>query len=94
MRPYALAGLGWMHYSLTNTGRQLRARWPSDDDVLTVPLGLGLTLAALFGGTLDVRGTFKAAYGEDLDERRSTPAPALEANLHTWDVDARLGWEF
>jgi outer membrane protein OmpA-like peptidoglycan-associated protein len=92
VRPYALGGLGWMHYSLTNTGGNSSAM-ANSDDVLTIPLGLGITLAAPFGGTFDVRGTFKAAYGEDL-MTGVYAGTGLEASLHTWGVDARLGWEF
>jgi hypothetical protein len=92
VRPYVLGGVGWLHYSLSNTGNTVSAMAESDD-VLTVPLGLGFTLAAAWGGTLDVRGTFKLAYYEDLmsDIYSGT---GLEANLHTWGVQATFGWEF
>jgi hypothetical protein len=89
VRPYALIGLGWIHYSLTNNEVNNTALEDSDD-VLTVPMGLGITLRAPFGGTFDVRGTFRAAYMDDL----MTGIYGEQAQLHTWNVDARLGWEF
>ena len=92
MRPYIFGGLGWTHYSLANNDFNNSALAESDD-VLTVPMGAGLTLKAPFGGTFDVRGTFRASFMEDLMTGVYQGSGA-EARLHTWNVDARLGWEF
>ncbi len=93
VRPYAVAGVGWTHYQLTNTGGDNTSLMSSDDDVVTVPLGLGLTLHSMFGGTFDVRGTFRAAFQEDLMTGVYAGTGAV-ARLHTWNVNATLGWEF
>ena len=92
VRPYVFAGLGWMHYSVTDYNTNT-TRLAKTDDVMTVPLGAGLTLRAPFGGTFDVRGTFRAAYYDNIFNGLYAGTGA-NAHLHTWNVDARLGWEF
>lgn len=90
VRPYVLAGVGWTHYQLTNEGINVSGL-SSSDDVLTVPLGLGLTFRGVFGGTFDIRGTYRLSYFDDMF---SGVYGGANVNMNTWAATARLGWEF
>jgi outer membrane protein OmpA-like peptidoglycan-associated protein len=92
VRPYIFGGLGWTHYQLVNTNGN-NSLIATSDDLLTVPLGLGVTGRAPFGGTADLRGTFRLAYRETLMDGYYA-GTGERADLHTWGVTARLGWEF
>jgi outer membrane protein OmpA-like peptidoglycan-associated protein len=92
VRPYVFGGAGWMHYSLVNTSGNV-SLLPNRDDVFTVPLGVGVFARTLFGGTADVRGTIRLAYREQLFNGYYAGS-GEHADLHTWGVTARLGWEF
>jgi hypothetical protein len=90
--PYILVGLGWTHYSLTNTDTNT-SLLENSDDVLTMPLGLGLTAFSVFGGTFDVRGVIRPTWSESMfdDFYRGT---GTTADLHNWNVTGNLGWNF
>jgi hypothetical protein len=54
-------------------------------------MGAGLSYRDVSGLTVDVRGTFRAAASSDL---LIDPRTGNEADLHTWEASAALGYEF
>lgn len=96
--PYMFAGLGWQRYTIDDTAFQLSdVGIGNEDDLLVVPLGLGVGWRA--GGLVaDLRGTFRAASGADLV--LETPELSLAtgagqfASMHTWDASLNVGYEF
>ena len=92
VQPYALAGLGWMYYSLA--GEEGNAGpLHGDDHVLTAPLGVGLSFRAPYGATFDVRGIWRPAFGADLMSG-VYEGTGRSAAFDTWAANARLGWTF
>jgi hypothetical protein len=92
VQPYALVGIGWMHYQLTNEGINTSAIRNSDD-LLTVPMGLGLAVMLPVGAMFDVRGVYRPVFNDSLlnDFYSGT---GTSHDLHTWGVSANLGWSF
>jgi hypothetical protein len=80
LRPYAFAGLGWTRYTLTSYLTE-QGQDQESDDVLAVPIGLGLLwgqgqwFAAL-------RGAYRIATYEDL------PGTGPYGTEHPMDLDA------
>lgn len=90
IQPYVFGGAGWTHYDVHRT--RTPAGMNPSDNVFHVPLGLGLSLRNE-GLVFDVRGTARLAFDETL--LRSTFANrAGGGDLDSWNVSARLGWEF
>lgn len=85
VQPYALAGIGWRHYSLENADFNTSDVLESDD-VGHVPLGAGVSFR-FEGLVLDARGVFRPSFDSDM------MGPG-DAELHTWNADVRAGWEF
>jgi hypothetical protein len=89
LQPFATAGLGWRRYDLTNEDFNT-SDINSKDDVLEVPVGVGLAWKYQ-GLLLDARGVFTIADQADLvptnDGRDS-------ASMHRWGVNANLGYTF
>jgi hypothetical protein len=89
-QPYGFAGLGWMRYDVRVEGE--RANVPSDDDILTIPVGAGVTYRMqplLF----DARATYRRAYDDEmLDPDRVDVARS--SRLDSWTATARIGLEF
>lgn len=87
--PYALAGLGWTRYSLANEDFNT-SNVQDSDNVGYVPLGAGVTYR-VGRAAFDLRGKFSPAFNDDLvQEEDGQP----EADLDTWNVSARVGFEF
>lgn len=91
VRPYLFGGVGWTHYSFTNTGTA-GAEVRDNDEVLHVPGGVGLGFHILRGMTLDLRGTVRAAFEEQAFQPMA-PADG-EMGLENWSASAQLGFEF
>jgi hypothetical protein len=91
LRPYVFAGVGWTHYNLTNT-ETADAAVEDDDDVLTIPGGVGVGLHVFRGITLDVRGSVRGAFGEETFDPMQ-PADD-EMGMESWSTVAQLGFEF
>jgi hypothetical protein len=91
LNPYLFAGLGWTHYDVRDE-RLVRADSAvrADDDVLVVPMGVGVAYRAMQGITFDARGTFRAAGNSEL----LTDATGSHPDLHTWEATGNLGYEF
>jgi hypothetical protein len=84
LQPYALAGAGWRHYSVTNDDFNT-SDVNDSDDVFEIPLGVGITYH-LDPVLLDLRGVFRPAFGSDL--------VGDDEELHNWSARMNVGWEF
>lgn len=99
-QPYVFGGIGFTHYEVANTNRNTSSI-NDEEDMGHVPVGAGLGFQAA-GLLIDVRGTFRAAFDDDLlDQPVQNDEPDLipdrndaKAELDTWNVGARVGWEF
>jgi len=90
-RPYGFLGLGWMYYQIgdevTNLGLD------DTDNIGTVPMGVGLAIAPTRGLLIDIRGTYRPAYEDDLLDGSFVGA-ASSGSLTSWGVTANVGAEF
>lgn len=89
--PYAIAGVGWSQYHISNYNSNTQALSDfsaTNDNVLTVPLGVGFTYGykALM---LDVRGTYSPTYYNNLLEGTNG-----NGTLNTWGVGGNIGFGF
>jgi hypothetical protein len=90
LEPYGVVGLGWSRYHIANynsntaTLSDFNGR---DDDVMTVPLGLGLAYGYK-RFIADVRGTYSPTYYNDLLRANNGAA------LSTWGIGGQVGWAF
>jgi hypothetical protein len=82
-QPYAVAGLGWMHYAMFNAVITT-ADIDTNGNVATFPIGAGLAWRKS-GVVVDARVSFHPATNSDV--LRNT-------NLSTWDVNGKVGFEF
>lgn len=96
--PYVFAGLGWQRFTIDDTAFQLSDTGIGNrDDLLVVPVGVGFSYR-MGAVVTDLRGTFRAATGEDLV--LEDPALSLStgagrfAPMHTWDASLNVGYEF
>ncbi len=83
-QPYASAGLGFMHYNFNDSATLLTSDVQRSDTVLTVPVGVGMAWRSDMGLVLDGRLSFHPA----------TSGLIRNANLSTWDLQAKAGFEF
>lgn len=96
--PYVFAGLGWQRFTIDDAAFQLSDTGIGNrDDLLVLPVGVGFSYR--FGAVVtDLRGTFRAATGEDLvleDPMLSLATGAGRfAPMHTWDASLNVGYEF
>lgn len=88
-QPYAIAGVGWRRYDVTNSDFNT-SNIREDDNVFEIPLGIGVSYR-MNQFVLDVRGVFRPTLDNDLIVN---PADEDEAQLHNWSATARLGFEF
>jgi hypothetical protein len=89
--PYAIAGVGWSQYHISNYNSNTQALSDfssTNDNVLTVPLGGGFTYGykALL---LDVRGTYSPTYYNNLLQGTNG-----SGTLNTWGVGGSVGFGF
>jgi len=92
VQPFAFAGVGWRRYSLQNADFNTSAV-ADDDDVLEVPMGLGLAYK-IAGFQFDARGEFRYATGEDLMPSLTDPDANDAAEMHRWSVNTNVGYSF
>jgi hypothetical protein len=91
IEPYGVAGVGWQQYHITNfnSNTQMLSDFnASNDNVLTVPLGVGFAYGykALL---LDVRGTYAETYYNNLLQGTTG-----SGTLNTWGVGGQVGFMF
>ena len=83
--PFGFIGLGWQHYSLTNTSTS-SADVANSDDIMTMPLGGGLEYA--YGPFIaDARFTYRYTYRNDLMRTQG-------GTLNNWGVGGQVGFAF
>lgn len=90
VEPYTFGGIGWNRYNVVSDV-SLSADLSNEDDVLTVPMGLGMAFG-FSGVTLDTRATYRQAIGSDLFGNETSSFG--EASLNGWSAGAALGFEF
>lgn len=93
VQPYLLTGLGWTRYSLRNVETNTSSIKDSED-LLHVPFAVGVGFRATRSFLVDLRGTVRAAFRDDLQRPVPDGQDVANADLSTWAVTARLGWEF
>jgi hypothetical protein len=86
LQPYATAGVGWTHYNIVGVNGGSLATSDINDraDVAQIPLGVGLAFKP-GGFIVDTRLAFHPAFGGNIFGN---------SNMSTWDLGARLGFEF
>ncbi|HMF41811.1 MAG TPA: OmpA family protein [Polyangia bacterium] len=89
IQPYLFAGAGWTHYQLTNTATNTSSVH-GNDDVGMVPMGGGVTARVVGKFLVDVRGTYRATFNDDL----LRTAVATSNSMQSWNVGGRVGFEF
>ncbi len=90
IEPYTFGGIGWNRYNVVSD-TSLSADLSNEDDVMTVPLGLGMAFG-FSGVTLDTRATYRQAIGSDLFGNETSSFG--ESSLNGWSAGAALGFEF
>jgi outer membrane protein OmpA-like peptidoglycan-associated protein len=94
-QPYLFAGAGWTRYSVVNTDTNTSVV-ANEEDVMFLPVGIGFGWR-WNGMVLDTRGTARMAFSNDLimlPEEDRNGVGERSANLASWAISARVGWEF
>ena len=84
LEPFGFVGLGWSHYSVTNTN-VTTADMARDDDIMSLPIGGGLEYA-IGRFMADARFTYRSTYYNDLMR--------TGGNLNNWGVSGQVGFSF
>jgi hypothetical protein len=94
VQPFIFGGVAWRRYQLQNSDFNT-SDVLGEDDVLEVPVGLGIAYKA-GSFLLDARGEFRGAFYEDLVPSASggLTRGSDDASLHRWGINANLGVEF
>ena len=100
VQPYLFGGLGYTRYSIRNESFNTSSIEGSEN-MGHVPVGAGIGFRAA-GLMVDLRGTFRAAFnddmlGENLDDDVGDVVPDPDdtrAELDSWNLAAKIGWEF
>jgi len=83
--PFGFVGVGWSHYTVTNSNVNTSSVNGSDD-IMTVPYGGGLAFA--YGAMMaDARFTYRQTYYNDLMRTGG-------GNLNSWGVSGQVGFAF
>ena len=91
VQPYLFGGIGWTHYQLTNMSSVANTSSVLDkDDIGTVPLGAGISARLGRAFIVDVRGTYRATFNDDLFRAMTNNNNSLQS----WAAAGRLGFEF
>jgi hypothetical protein len=86
--PYVFSGVGYRRYNLINDDFNT-SNVVDSDNLGEVPVGGGIALS-MGGFSIDTRGEYRIAFGDDLFVGDGDN----QNELNTWNVSARLGWEF
>jgi hypothetical protein len=92
LQPYLFGGGGFTRYQLTNTAVNLSSV-RSTDDVGTVPTGVGMSARLSKEFFIDVRGTYRFTFNDQLFATASAASGAGNAGLDSWNAIGRLGFE-
>ena len=91
VQPYLFGGIGWTHYQLTNTVANTSSI-SDKDDIGTVPVGAGLSARVGSAVILDIRGTYRATFADDM--MRAPSPDGNSSSMQTWNAAGRFGFEF
>jgi OmpA family protein/uncharacterized protein DUF6089 len=89
IQPYVFGGAGYTRYHIANVATNT-ASVRENDDIGTVPLGGGVSVRLGRAFIVDVRGTYRATFNDDL----FSGITAANNALQTWNVGGRVGFEF
>jgi hypothetical protein len=92
IQPYIFGGAGWINYQVENT-QIVTANLDQSDNVLEVPLGVGITGRLPRGLVIDLRATGRATFNDTLFNDAAAAANVRSSGLSSWNLGARLGWE-
>jgi hypothetical protein len=92
VQPYLFGGGGFTHYQLTNTAVNTSSV-RSTDDIGTVPTGVGMSVRVSREFFVDVRGTYRFTFNDQMFATASALSGAGNAGLDTWNAIGRLGFE-
>jgi len=91
IQPYLFGGIGWTHYQLSNMSSVTNTSDVLDkDDIGTVPMGAGVSARLGRAFIIDIRGTYRATFNDDLFRAMT----ATNNSLQSWGATGRLGFEF
>ncbi len=93
VQPYVFGGAGYTYYRITNTAIST-SDLQRTDNVLTIPFGAGVTARLGHAFLLDIRGTGRWTFDDDLFKNAAAATNAGDAHLYNWMGTAHLGWEF
>jgi len=96
--PYVFAGLGWQHFTIDDRSFELSDTGiRTADDLLVMPFGLGMAYR-YHAIVTDLRGTLRAARGENLvldnPELALATGQGSYAPMHSWETSLNVGYEF
>jgi hypothetical protein len=86
LEPYALGGVGWNNYRITNAISPNASVSATSDSTLSVPLAAGFTVG-YHGFMADLRFTFRPTYDQNILTGEAGSA------LSNWDLGVMLGYE-
>jgi opacity protein-like surface antigen len=94
LQPYAFGGAGLRNYQIVNTDENV-SNLADSDNVFEVPVGAGVSFRVVEGLLLDVRGTYRFAFDDDLTAPDlAEDEPDVGSNLNSWGASLRVGFEF
>jgi len=93
VQPYVFGGAGWTHYSIERNNAFTSSISSNTDDVFNVPAGAGLSFRLGRGLLLDLRGTYRWAFGADM-LNAGLVGTGQTAGFSNWNAAGHLGWEF
>jgi outer membrane protein OmpA-like peptidoglycan-associated protein len=93
VQPYLFGGMGWTHYQVTNTATNTSSVRGSDD-IGTVPLGAGLSARLGTAFILDIRGTYRATFADELLHVQAANGTSSSNSMQSWNAAGRVGFEF
>jgi hypothetical protein len=92
LQPYLFGGGGLTRYQVTNAAVNTSSV-RSSDDVVTVPTGVGLSARLSREFFIDVRGTYRFTFDDQLFATASALSGTGNAGLDSWSAIGRLGFE-
>ena len=88
VQPFVFGGGAWQNYDLTNDDFNTSDISSGSDNVFALPFGGGLQ--TVMGGFMaDARFTYRETWGNDIVRTGDS-----QGTLNTWNVSARVGFEF
>ena len=100
LQPYIFGGIGYTQYNVENASFNTSSI-DDEEHMGHIPVGAGLGWQ--YGGLLlDVRGTLRAAFNDGLKQQGETDTEVIpdenesagRAELDTWNLTGRVGFEF